>query len=291
MLERDGVLVTGITGKQGGAVADSLLRHGIRVVGLTRHAERAAELKKRGVEIVEGDLSDRASLDRALETVDKVFLVTTPFESGMEAEVLQGTTMIDAARDADIRHLVFSSVVSADRDTGIPHFETKARIEEHLRASGVPFTVFRPVFFMENFLSPWILPAIREGKVVMGIRPDTWLEMISLHDIGEYVLAAFRTPDWYLRQTIEIAGDTLTIPDALEVISHATGHPIRYELLPDDRLDQAVGPDMAAMFRWFNRVGYSVDIPALEKLWGITPTTFDTFVSRTPWSLWDVRAA
>jgi uncharacterized protein YbjT (DUF2867 family) len=291
MSARDGVLVTGITGHQGGAVADSLLRHNIRVVGLTRNPAKASAWKDRGVELVEGDLADRKSLDRALETVEKVYLVTTPFEAGMDTEVRQGTTMIDAARDADIKHLVFSSVVSADRGTGIPHFETKGRIEAYLKKSGVPFTVIRPAFFMENFLSPWLLPGIQAGKVVMGVDPDCWLQMVSIRDIGEFVLAAFRTPDWYLRQTIEIAGDSLTIPGALGLISEATGHAIRYEQLPDNRLEEAVGSDMARMFRWFNTVGYRVDIPELEKLWGIPMTLFHAFAFGTSWPLSAAKAA
>jgi hypothetical protein len=125
----------------------------------------------------------------------------------------------------------------------------------------------------------------------MGVDPDCWLQMVSLRDIGEFVLAAFRTPDWYLRQTIEIAGDTLTIPGALGTISEATGHSIRYERLPDDRLDAAVGPDMARMFRWFNTVGYKVDIPQLEKLWDIPMTLFHHFAFGTSWPLASAKAA
>lgn len=291
MVAKSGVLVTGITGHQGGAVADSLLRHGMRVVGLTRDARKADALKARGVELVEGDLTDRAALARALETVDKAFLVTTPFEGGMAAEVTMGMTFIDAAREADVRHLVFGSVVAADRGTGIPHFETKALIEAHLKASRVPYTILRPVFFMENFLAPWVLPGIREGKVSMGVNADRALQMISIRDIGEFALAAFRTPDWYLRQTVEIAGDALTMPDALGMISRKTGRDIRYEVIPPDRLEATVGADMAKMYRWFNTVGYDVDIAQLRSIWEIPMTTFRDFVDRTSWTALDVKAA
>jgi uncharacterized protein YbjT (DUF2867 family) len=291
MATNDTVLVTGITGKQGGAVANCLLRHGTRVIGLTRNAGKAGDWKRRGVQLLEGDLTDRKFLDEALKLVERVYLVTTPFEGGMEAEVRQGTTLIDAAGAAGIRHLVFSSVVAADRDTGIPHFETKGRIEKHLRKSGVPYTVIRPVFFMENFLSPWMLPGILAGKVILGLRPDRKLQMIALRDIGEFVLAAFREPDRYRRETIEIAGDELTIPEALGVVSRVNGRPIGYEMLPDDRLEQAVGLDMALMFRWFNDVGYKVDIPALESRWDIVMTRFREFALETSWSKRDVKAA
>lgn len=291
MAIKDGVLVTGITGQQGGAVADCLLRHGIRVVGLTRDVKKAKSWKKRGVELVEGDLADRKVLDRALETVDKAYLLTTPFEKGMDAEVEMGCTFVDAARVADVRHLVFSSVVSADAGTGIPHFETKAKIEAHLKASRIPYTILRPVFFMDNFLAPWVLPGIRAGKVALGVRADRRLQMIAVHDIGEFALAAFRIADWYLHQTIEIAGDEVTIPDALGMISRVTNHEIRYEVIPDDRLEEAVGTDMAIMYRWFNEVGYHVDIPALLKHWEVPLTTFRDFATRTPWSHWEVKAA
>lgn len=291
MAIKDGVLVTGITGQQGGAVAESLLRHGIRVVGLTRNVKKAESWRKRGVELVEGDLTDRKALDRALETVDKAYLITTPFEKGMDAEVEMGCKFVDAAREADVRHLVFSSVVSADAGTGIPHFETKAKIEAHLKASRIPYTILRPVFFMDNFLAPWVLPGIREGKVALGVRADRRLQMIAVRDIGEFAVAAFRTADWYLHQTIEIAGDDLTIPDALGVISRVTNHTVRYEVIPDDLLEEKVGADMACMYRWFNEVGYNVDIPLLLKRWEVPLTTFRDFAARTPWYLWEIKAA
>jgi uncharacterized protein YbjT (DUF2867 family) len=291
MAIREGVLVTGITGQQGGAVAASLLRNGIRVVGLTRHESKAANWKARGVEVVEGDLSDWRSLPHALETVDKAFLVTTPFGAGMEAEVEMGTTFVDAAGKAGIRHLVFSSVVSADAGTGIPHFETKGRIEEHLRASKVPFTILRPVFFMDNFLAPWILPGIREGKVTLGVRANRKLQMIAVRDIGEFALEAFLRPKRFLGRTIGIAGDSLTIPEALEEISRVVEHRILYEELPDDRLEKALGDDMAKMYRWFNDVGYSVDIEGLRIDWEVPLTTFRDFAARAPWSRTEGKAA
>ena len=280
----DAVLVTGITGQQGGAAADSLLRRGVRVFGLTRDAGTAAEWKSRGVELVEGNLSDAKSMEGALKKAGRVFLVTTFIEEGMDAEVRQGTTAIDAAKAAGVKHLVFASVVSAEKRTGIPHFETKGRIEEHLRRSGVPFTIFRPVFFMENFASPWMLPAIRQGKLVNPVRPSVALQMIALRDIGEFVAAAFARPKEFLGQAVELAGDELTMPEALRILSERMGRMIAYEVLPDDRLENAVGNDLAAMYRWFNSTGYHVDIPALAKRWGIPLTRFSELVREARWA-------
>ncbi len=284
MAAREPILVTGATGQQGGAVARSLLHHGQKVRALTRNPAKAAELKNLGAEVVTGDLTDRASLEAALRGVKKAFLVTTPFEGGMDAEIRQGITMVDAAKAAGVDHLVFTSVGSADKNTGIPHFETKWKIEQHIRRIGLPATILRPVFFMENFGAPWMLPSIQKGKLVFALRPDRKLQMVALHDIGEFGAVAFLRSKDFLGQAIDLAGDELTIPEALEVLSRKMGKRIGYEQLPDDQLEKAVGHDFAVMFRWFSSVGYSVDIPALQKRWGIKLTKFKDVVAKAPWA-------
>ena len=147
------ILVTGATGQQGGAVVRHLRTQGFAVRALTRDGQSPAAraLAAEGVEVVQGDLDDRASLDRALAGAYGVYSVQNFALTGVEGEVRQGTTLADAAKATGIQHFVYSSVGSADRQTGIPHFESKFRIEEHIRAIDLPHTILRPVFFMENF--------------------------------------------------------------------------------------------------------------------------------------------
>lgn len=147
------VLVSGATGQQGGAVARSLLGRGFAVRALTRDTDKEAakELADLGAEVVKGDLEDRPSVERALDGVRGVFSVQQFFEAGYEGEVRQGVQLADRAKAAGVEHYVYSSVGSAHRETGIPHFESKWEVEEHVRASGVPYTVLRPVFFMQNW--------------------------------------------------------------------------------------------------------------------------------------------
>lgn len=278
------VLVTGATGQQGGVVARSLLRQGQKIRILTRNPAKGEELRKMGAEVVVGDLTDTASVKTALQGIKKVFLVTTPFEAGMETEVRQGITMVDAAKIAGVDHLVFNSVVSADRNTGIPHFETKWSVEQHIQKTGIPATILRPAFFMENFASPWMLPAMQKGKLVFPMQPNRSLQMIALKDIGEFAATAFLHPKEFIGQVIELAGDELTIPGALDILSKSMASKIQYEQLPDDQLENALGHDMAVMFRWFNKVGYNVDIPVLKKRWGINLTTFKELVAEAPWA-------
>jgi len=142
------IVVCGATGKQGGAVARSLIDRGFQVRGLTRnpHKPEAQALADGGVEVVQGDMEDRSAMERVLEGAYGVFCVQNFWETGYDGEVQQGKTVADAAKAAGAEHLVYSSVGSAHRQTGIPHFESKWEVEEHVREPDAPYTILRPVF-------------------------------------------------------------------------------------------------------------------------------------------------
>ncbi|MCZ6781612.1 MAG: NmrA/HSCARG family protein [Nitrospirae bacterium] len=276
------ILVTGATGQQGGAVANSLLRQGQKVRVLTRNPDKAAGLAKAGAMIVKGDLTNRASLDAALQGVDGLFAMSTFFEAGLDAEVQQGKTLADAAKTANVGHYVYTSVASTDRNSGIPHFETKWKVEQHIRRIGLPATILRPVWFMENF-GTFARPSA-EGVLVLPLRPDTKMQMIAVRDIGEFGVAAFLRPAEFIGQDIDLAGDELTMPEVARLLSRSLGREVRYQQLPDDQAEAAMGHDFAAMFRWLNTTGYSGDIPALGKRWGIPLTSFTDCLAVADWA-------
>src|SRR6266446_8404616 len=149
-------LVTGATGKQGGAVVEALLTRGHQVRALTRNATSPAanRLREQGVEIAVGDFTDHDSLVRAIRGADAVYAMSTPYEQGAEKEIAQGMTITDAAKASGVAHFIY---------TGISHFDGKYAVEKHLQASGVPYTIVAPVFFMENLLQPWTLSGPRQG--------------------------------------------------------------------------------------------------------------------------------
>jgi uncharacterized protein YbjT (DUF2867 family) len=191
---KDVILVTGATGNQGSAVARELLSRGHKVRAMTRkpEGEAAKALAALGAEVVKGDLDDVASLERALDGAWGVFGVQNTWEAGVEGEETQGKRLAEVAKKKGVQHFVYSSVGSAHRKTGIPHFDNKWRVEEAIRGMGLPsYTILRPVFFMENWVSPWFKPAIDEGNVAIGIKPDTKLQMIAVKDIGQYGAIAF----------------------------------------------------------------------------------------------------
>jgi len=276
------ILVTGATGQQGGAVAKALLEKGQKIRVMTRNPEKAAALAKAGAEVVKGDLTNQVDVQSALKGVQGVFAMSTPFEAGMDAEVRQGTMLADAAKQDGVAHYVYTSVGSADRKTGIPHFETKWKVEQHIRQIGLPATILRPVFFMENFGT--YFPPSKEGVLAVPVRLSTKLQVIALKDIGEFGAAAFLNPNKFLGQVIDLAGDELTMPEVATHLSRTKGRQIQFQQIPDDQVEKLMGHDFALMFRWFNEVGYSVDIPALRQRYGISPTTFADLIKTADWA-------
>ncbi len=275
------ILVTGATGQQGGAVARCLLEKGQEVRVLTRSPEKVKELARKGAEVVRGDFEDPESLKEAVKGVAGVFLMGTPFEKGTKAEMEQGKAVVLACWKFGTPHLVYSSVCAANRHTGIPHFESKAQVEYYLRQTGQDCTILRPVWFMENFTAPWYYPSIERGVLSTPILPDRKLQMIALGDIGEFASEAFLRPKEFIGEEIDLAGDELTMEEIALQISCATNRRIRYEPIPEEKAEPAVGPDFALMYRWFNREGYNVDIEALKNRWGIRLNSFSRWLGRS----------
>ena len=141
------VLVSGATGQQGGALAWVLLDNGHRVRAFVRRpdSQEAKELERLGAELAEGDFEEPSTIEQAARGMDAVYVVATPFEAGMEAETRHGIAAADAAKTAGVGHLVYSSVGGADQDTGIPHFDSKREVEEHIEGLGIPYTIVAPV--------------------------------------------------------------------------------------------------------------------------------------------------
>jgi uncharacterized protein YbjT (DUF2867 family) len=259
------ILVTGATGQQGGAALRLLRDRGYPIRALTRHPDRpkAHALVGHGTEIVGGDLKDMTTLVRAVDGAYGVFSVETPMEEGAESEIMQGINLADAAKRSRVSHFIYSSVASADRKTGIPHFDSKHRVEEHIRGTGLRYTIFRPVFFMENWLR--MRETIEQGTLALPLEPDTRLQMIAVRDIATFVTMAFDHPGHWQGRTVELAGDELPIQEIADSLGRLAGRAVRYVQISWDKYEEAVGHETTVMYRWFQDVGYSVDIAALRQ--------------------------
>jgi uncharacterized protein YbjT (DUF2867 family) len=273
------ILVTGATGKQGGAVFHHLRARGFPVRILTRDPEKpdARALVGHGADVRQGDLNDMASLTRALDDVYGVFSVQD-WTGGAQAEIRQGINLAEAANRSGVSHLVYSSVGSADQNTGIPHFDSKFRVEEHLRSVGIPYTIFRPVFFMENWFGS--KQPILEGTLAQPLNPDTRLQMIAVDDIGAFVASAFEHPGRWERRAVDIAGDELSMSEIAAAFGRSLGREVRYQQVPWEAFEQRAGREITVMYRWFQNVGYHVDIAALRQQLP-TLTSFERWVNNT----------
>ncbi|AOR33509.1 NmrA family protein [Streptomyces fodineus] len=260
------VAVTGATGAQGGATARALLAAGHHVRALTRHpdAPPAAALRALGAEIRPAELDDRASLDAALTGADALFAVTTPFGTGTGTETRQGRTLVDAAAAGRIQHVVLTSAAHADRGTGIPHYESKYEIEQHLRASGVPWTVIAPAAFMDNYAGGWTLSGLRDGVFGWPMPAGRPLALIPATDIGAFAALAFTRRTEFVGRRIDIASDTRTPHQIAATLTTATGRPITHHEVPLDVV-RTHSTDLAAMFAYFTTTGLDVDAPALRR--------------------------
>jgi uncharacterized protein YbjT (DUF2867 family) len=279
------ILVTGATGNQGGAVARHLLKNGYKIRVMTRKPQddKAGVFKALGAEVVKGDLDDAKSLELALEGAWGAYAVQNTWEAGVEREEEQGKRFAEVARKKGIEHFVYSSVGGANRNTGIPHFENKWRIEQAVRGLKFPsYTILRPVFFMDNFTSPWFLPGLLEGKLAVGLKPETKLQMIAVDDIGKFGLIAFEQHEKMNGVELDIAGDEHTMPETAKILGRAMGKRIDFVKVPIEEV-RKWSADYALMLEWFDRVGYNADIPALAKKYGIGLAKLDEWAIRVDW--------
>jgi uncharacterized protein YbjT (DUF2867 family) len=235
---------------------------------------------------VAGNLEDPASLDRALAGAEALFGVTTPFE-GVAAEAHKGMALVDAARRAGLAHVVYTSACNADPPTGIPSFESKLRVEQHLRASGLPFTIVAPAYFMENLLTPFSLARLGQGEYTRWMPLERKLQMISVGDIGRVCARVFEQREAFLGRRIDLASDELAAPAAAAHLSRVLGREIRPAALPLKSFpaDGEQGRNVAALLAWLARTGFSADIEAVRRLFPeIGWRTFGPWCASQDWS-------
>jgi uncharacterized protein YbjT (DUF2867 family) len=285
-MPRLSVLVTGATGQQGGALARLLLQRGHQVVALTRRAgsPAARALAASGARVATGDFEDVESLVRAMEGVDAVYAMATPFEGGPAVEVRHGRHLADAARRAGVRHFVYSSVAGAAQRTGIPHFDSKYEVEQYVRDLRLPFTVLGPTFFMENFQAPAFLEGLKEGVLALALAPHRGLQLVALEDLAAFTAHVLELSEDFLGERIEVASDEVTGEQAAALLTFVTGRRIHYEQIPLERI-RARSEDLARMYAWLGEVGYHADILTLRHEYPSVPwRTFETWVRGQDWS-------
>jgi uncharacterized protein YbjT (DUF2867 family) len=274
------VLVGGVTGRQGMAVAEELLARGYAVRGMARKpaSEEAKAMAGKGVVIVQGDYGDPESLLAAMQGVDKLF-----FYSGFSPNELQeGLNVIAAAKAAGVEYVVYSSGAAAEPGVGVEG-SVKAEVEQALIASGLEYTVLRPVAFMENFDKQ------QKRTAKMGIvdsrAPDRQLHFIAIRDIGRLAGEAFDHPDEWSGKALNIAGDSMSVQEYVDTFSKVMGRPVTYTRMPLEEYLASMPKPLRPLFQWYDEVGYSADVNELRKRYP-DMLTLEQYLRATGWANW-----
>jgi uncharacterized protein YbjT (DUF2867 family) len=284
MAQKLTVVVTGSTGKQGGAVARGLLERGHKVRAVTRdpNSSQAKSLVNAGATLVAASLEDTAAITKALKGATSFFAMTTP-SGGTEAETRQGVAAADAAKAADV-HLVFTSVGSANRQTGVPHFDSKYEVEKHIAEIDVRATILAPVAFMENL--HFIREQLAKGIYASALAPTRALAQVAVADIGAVAVRVLEDAGHFTGKRFDLASDELTGNDVLAILSRVTGRPFSYYQVPLDVIRQRMGEDAVRMYEWFDRVGFAVDRAALRREFpDVVFHDFESWAKTQDWSV------
>ena len=292
------ILVTGATGKQGGAVVRALLQAGRPVRALVRDPASAAAqtLAAQGVELVKGDFNDTASLDAALAGAWGTFSVQMGSHPGdPEAEIAHGRALIEAAHRAGVDTVVHTSVARAgDRETFVGwdegrweplYWNNKSAVNEMVKTQGFRhWTILKPAMIMEDIVPPQAdlqFPSLREvGRFETAIAADAGIDWIAAKDIGAFAAAAFADPERFHGHEIDLAAETFTLPEVAAKMAEATGKPVSaVTFSEDERLAQGHDPMHFAHEVWNNVEGYKVDLDAVRR-WGVPLTTLDEFIKQ-----------
>jgi uncharacterized protein YbjT (DUF2867 family) len=273
------ILVIGGTGTVGVRVVDALLRRGADVRVLSRSPG-----DRPGVEYVAGNLAAPETLAPALEGVAKVFLLTPLAENETEL----GLVAVAAAEEAGVRHIVFHSIHRVEEGPHIPHFKSKIRITEGLKASGIPYTLLLPNSFHQN--DAWLQEPIARFGVYPQPIGGVGLSLVDVRDIAE-VAAIALLEDGHEGKKYAVAGpDILTGEDCAAIWSRHMGREIRYggdDLEAWAEQAKAMMPDwmvhdLSVMFAHFQEHGLRAtdeELAELEGLLGRPPLSYDSFVA------------
>ena len=247
------IFVTGATGNQGSAAVESLINNGFTVKALTRNpsSDAAQKLKNLGAQIVTGNLDDTNSFSDQLKDVHGIFCVLT-FENGVDREIKQGIALADLAKEYGIKHFLYSSVIGSDINTGIPHWESKFNIENHIKQIGLPYTIIRPCSLLENFLLPQVKNRIQKGKFPSPVNKHVLQQFMASKDVGAISASIFLNPEKYIGNTINLAAEEMNMEQMALIFSEVTGKTVKFQKLPMFITRLVMGKNLYKMFKWIN---------------------------------------
>jgi len=228
------ILITGASGNAGGAVLREVLNTGGGVRAMVRAKEDSAKVPQGAIAVI-ADFADKQSLRRGLEGIDTVYLVCSPVRELVELE----SNMIDASREAGVKHLVLNSALGAGEFAkSFPSWHRK--VEDKLMGSGMAYTILRPNGFMQNLIA-YFAPSIRAQGAFYQSTGDAKISHIDLRDIAAAAAKILRSTAQHAGKIYELNGpEALSYSEVAEKISGAMGHKVQYVDIPPDAQRKAL---------------------------------------------------
>ncbi|MBE9193569.1 NmrA/HSCARG family protein [Gloeocapsopsis crepidinum LEGE 06123] len=288
----DKVLLIGVTGGTGGNVVKGFLEQGVtNLRAITRKIDlerpSLSKLNAAGVELVEANLDNEDSLKAAFAGISHVYCHATSADSAKPDpfEVERAKRVAQVAKNANIKHFVYNSAGGADRNSGISHIEQKHKVEQILKAAGLPTTLLRACLFMEEFWKKYTRPSILKGTFSFSIQPDKPLHLITTQDMGRIAAYVIKHPSKYIDREIELAGDVLTPKQMAEEFSKVQGIPVVHKEIPAWIFLLLLRKELFDLIQWYRTKGYQADVKRLreEEFPGLL-TTFSEFLEQTNWA-------
>lgn len=300
--------VFGASGQQGGSVIDSVMRdtrlaQQYRIRGITRNSSSSSSeaLRRRGVEVVQADLDDKASLGPAVVGSDVVFVVTNTIfdDEAEERELSQGRAIVDEAVAAGVGLMIFSTLPSATKISNgkyahVVHFDTKAEIEKYIRSVPIQAVFISMGSFMQNLNEGLAPRAMGDGTYAIAncFAPKTQFPLVDARDAGKWAAAALADPEKYLGKFIAAATGVYSIEEIAHIMSRVSGKLVRYEEVDEAVVRSYLPPnmtvlaaDMVDMAHYFQDFGYfGPSMKELVDLGSTIPnqplTTLEDFLTR-----------
>ena len=238
-VDKKTIVVCGATGKQGGAVLNALDENGHwNIVAISRDVdgEKAQEIRKRGISVIEADLMNKASLIKAFKDAYGVYGMTMPLtEKGKidtELDFIQGRNILDACLENDVRHLVLSTVlyVEEGQERTLTYIKRKIDVENMVKESGMPYTFLCPGSFMDDFGGEYM--PVKNGKITGMAANDARIPQIASRDIGRVAELAFSKSNEFMGRKINLVADLISGDDLAKMVSRLSGKKYKHKPIP-----------------------------------------------------------
>lgn len=285
------VLLIGVTGGTGKNAVKGFLEQGVtdlraitRKIDLNRSS--LSKLSDSGVELVEANLDDEASLEAALRGVSTVYCHGLSADAAKPdpQEIVRARRLAQAVHAAKIEHLIYNSAGGADRNSGVSHIEQKYQVEQIFKQANLPTTMLRACLFMEEFWKKYTRPSILKGVFSFSLQPDRSLHLITTKDMGRIAAEVMKNADKYIGQEIELAGDVLTPLQMAQLFSTVQKVPVTYREIPAWIFLLLWRRDLFSLIQWYRTQGYQADVKQLREEFPMLLTTFSEFLTETHWS-------